>query len=959
MSTTTDPPPRGPVEAVLRANDLSDPNLRLGIAAALGDSGFNDRDRYDAFGWEVNPDEEEYVGLYLRNPYGGGLIDKAAQLAWRHDPDIEEAGDDAPEDTTDFEDAVQRLARAKDLWAYCTRVHKAAGFGEFALIFINFDDRDNLDRVDEPVEYDDGGLDNIRGFRVVPQMAVDEVEHGGFDSERWGEPEYYTIDWGEDLNDDLDDEAAASRVHHSRVIEVPSKPPLAEEYSSRPRMERYLNTLYDIEKLLGSAAEMSYRGADKGLHINYDPTKVNPDAIDTDEERENIQQWLHGLQPTFNTVGAEVNDLGGEIRDPSGALEAELKSLSAATGFSKQFIEGAAAGEIASSETNMRNDFGEIRERQNQYVEPYIVRRALDTLIEAGVLSRPSTGQYDVHWPDLFELSDSEAADIEKTRSAVAKAIGLMGEAAQEYIKTGEFPEDAPAMPPMDESNPAVANQFERANDSWDPDLHPRDGEGKFAETPLDDALGAIQSFAQVNDVTEREAGPFAGKTEIEFTLDTDSDQRNLSALALDTDAEEYTEGGIVRYGKIQPAEGADTEFAQEDLTQIGRMIGVPRNVSMDMGDFGSDAPHVRVDGPVDRKEMESFLQDLSVAIDEWFYPYDPEGPAKESEELKQAIRANGYDTGTDQSANESDTSLDDVDLTPPASAQNNAQRVLDWRAADDTDVAGMTETGWGTAETLASGDELDPEKVQQIAAWFARHPPSEADLNEGVEEPWRDNGRVAILGWGGETMRDWVAGKRERLAEIGVLDPVANADYDHAHILTGNATRYSEGDPVQTPQGFGIVAEVRTEDFEGKDGTVEASPDSPTYVVALKDARVGVEFYTASQLSETELPETDVEDPTGDVAQTANAGGVGDRLLRALNLRSNDWSMPESWRESDTPARVILLKAWAGMNGQFDCGGGCCKGEMMSSGMSDRASDQFCAAMKDEVFGGWEGWRK
>lgn len=656
MSTSTSPdsPPRGPIEAVLRANDLSDPGLRLGIAAALGDSGFEERDRYGAFGWEVDPSAEEYVGLYLRNPYGGGLIDKAAQLAWRHDPEIQEAGEDAPEESA-FEEAVEKLGRAHDLWAYCARVHKAAGFGEFALLFINFDDVDDLDALDTEPEYEDGDLDNIRGFRVVPQMAVDEVEHGNFNSERWGDPEYYTIDWGDDLNDDLDDEAAASRVHHSRVVEVPSKPPLAEEYSSRPRMERILNTLYDIEKLLGSAAEMSYRGADKGLHINYDPSKVNPESLDTDEERENIQRWLHGLQPTFNTVGAEVNDLGGEIRDPTGALEAELKSLSAATGFSKQFIEGAAAGEIASSETNMRNDFGEIRERQTQYVTPYIVRRALGTLQAAGVLSRPATGGFDVHWPDLFELSDSEEADVEQTRAQTAKAIGLMGDAAQEYVKTGAFPDNDVVIPnAVDESNPAVANQF----------------------------------------------------------------------------------------------------------------------------------------------------------------------------------------------------------------------------------------------DALTGGDSSD-----------------------GV-------------------------GRRD------VLDHV------------GNATRLGEGDPVQTPQGFGVVAEVRTEEFEGKDGSVEASESSPTYVVALKDASVGVGFYSASELSQSELPETDVDDPADDLAsQSANSDGVADRVLQALNLRSNDWTMPESWRESDTPARVILLKAWAGMNGQFDCGGGCCKGEMLSSGMSERGANQFCAAMKDEVLQ-WEGWR-
>jgi hypothetical protein len=70
------------------------------------------------------------------------------------------------------------------------------------------------------------------------------------------------------------------------------------------------------------------------------------------------------------------------------------------------------------------------------------------------------------------------------------------------------------------------------------------------------------------------------------------------------------------------------------------------------------------------------------------------------------------------------------------------------------------------------------------------------------------------------------------------------------------------------------------------------------------------------------------------------------------------DWDYPESWKEAETPARLILLDAWSSMGGQFSCGGGCCKGTMLTSGMSNRAANQFCASMKDRVLL-WEGWRK
>jgi uncharacterized protein (DUF736 family) len=155
-------------------------------------------------------------------------------------------------------------------------------------------------------------------------------------------------------------------------------------------------------------------------------------------------------------------------------------------------------------------------------------------------------------------------------------------------------------------------------------------------------------------------------------------------------------------------------------------------------------------------------------------------------------------------------------------------------------------------------------------------------------------------------------------------------------------ATQYSEGDAVQTPQGIGVVSGVFTSSFDD----VEASSNSPAYAVALKDARVGSEFYKASQLEEAELPDVDVDEPSSDIEAMLDIAAATDGEYEAL-----DWTMPESWRESETPARVILLKAWADMNGQFDCDGACCMGDLKDA--------ELCASMKDEVLGTdeWRGW--
>ena len=54
---------------------------------------------------------------------------------------------------------------------------------------------------------------------------------------------------------------------------------------------------------------------------------------------------------------------------------------------------------------------------------------------------------------------------------------------------------------------------------------------------------------------------------------------------------------------------------------------------------------------------------------------------------------------------------------------------------------------------------------------------------------------------------------------------------------------------------------------------------------------------------------------------------------------------------ESETPARVIALKAWSGMGGRFT---GCVR-EMRGNVSRPNA---FCADFKDRILG-WEGWRQ
>jgi len=168
---------------------------------------------------------------------------------------------------------------------------------------------------------------------------------------------------------------------------------------------------------------------------------------------------------------------------------------------------------------------------------------------------------------------------------------------------------------------------------------------------------------------------------------------------------------------------------------------------------------------------------------------------------------------------------------------------------------------------------------------------------------------------------------------------------------------RYRAGDDmVDTPDGVGLVVEAITSSRENEDAgdgipeQVEASTDSPTYVVAVPTSDPPIGLYKASELSMADL-DADV-DPLGSLADDEEAApalaacGCDDEQAQL-----GDWNPPESWRESDIPARVIALDAFSSMGGDFDG----CKREM--SGEVGRPAN-FCGAFIDWVFGGYDYWR-
>lgn len=90
-----------------------------------------------------------------------------------------------------------------------------------------------------------------------------------------------------------------------------------------------------------------------------------------------------------------------------------------------------------------------------------------------------------------------------------------------------------------------------------------------------------------------------------------------------------------------------------------------------------------------------------------------------------------------------------------PSGAKENAQKVLDWKEKYGSEVKGMTSVGWARARQLASQSEISLSTIKRMAS-FNRHRENAEVAPEYKNEPWKDSGYVAWLGWGGTSGIDW-----------------------------------------------------------------------------------------------------------------------------------------------------------------------------------------------------------
>lgn len=400
------------------------------------------RDIDDECGYPKIISLDDYYDLYTREPYAARVVEMLPKETWQVVPDLYENDDDKP---TQFENDWDELGaslgmgmglfeskQANPIWEILQRVDILSGIGEYGVLVIGTNDPQ---RMDEPFEFKDGKKTEVLYIRAFPQIQAQVIATDTDPkSRRYGYPLRYLIT----INDPKTSFGIGSGMTNNtfvadwtRVIHVADNMQTSPIFGV-PRMRPVFNALSDIKKVRGGSGEMYWKGAFNGLFFGTNPQLGGDVVIDEDKFRDDVENFMNGLQRYMAAPGMTANPLQPNISDPTPFIDAQIEAICVKFGFPKRKFLGSERGELAS--TQDEDDWnGRIRNRQNTYVSPSLAVPFVDRLIAMGALTKPE--QYYLDWPDLESQSKSEKAAI---------AVQLVQAMAQ-YISSGA---DA-LMPPI------------------------------------------------------------------------------------------------------------------------------------------------------------------------------------------------------------------------------------------------------------------------------------------------------------------------------------------------------------------------------------------------------------------------------------------------------------------------------------------------------------------------------
>jgi hypothetical protein len=389
---------------------------RAKLMSKLGQQYGGDRDVYEALGYPKILTCGDYASRYERQDMAAAVINIPVGDSWRGGFEIVENTEDKttrkPIEKTIFEKEWSELSDNLKISSKLTRVDRIAGLGQYAVLFLGFDDvKTSLDFI-KPVS-----TSGKRQLLYIKPLGENNATINSLDnntnSPRYSMPETYNIS----ISTVGSSSTADLKVHHTRIIHINPGTMMESEIEGLPRLKNVFNRLMDLEKCIGGSAEMFWRGGRPGYQGKVDDEYDMSDT-ERDDLEDQVDEYEHNLRRMLILKGIKLESLAQQVVDPKNTVDVQVQMISTVTRIPKRILTGSERGELAS--TGDKDSWLETcQTRREEYINPEIVWPLIDRLITYKVLSMPKAGKnmYTVVWADLFVKGEKDKADIGKVRS--------------------------------------------------------------------------------------------------------------------------------------------------------------------------------------------------------------------------------------------------------------------------------------------------------------------------------------------------------------------------------------------------------------------------------------------------------------------------------------------------------------------------------------------------------------
>ena len=233
----------------------------------------------------------------------------------------------------------------------------------------------------------------ITYLRTFPEHLCQVTSFEQRNCPRYGQPLLYQVT----MNDPRQNsQGGASQgmgtkmVHWHRMLHVADVHFMApyNEWFARPRQQVVFNSLWDLLKIKGSAAEGFWQACFTILAYETHPQLGTDVQINVTDLKSQFESLMQGLKRWVASAGGSFKSIAPSVTDPTGHVQLPIKAICNALRCPVRVFEGSERGELASSQDDAAwNE--RIRERQKNYLTPRIIIPFIDRLIQLKVLPEP------------------------------------------------------------------------------------------------------------------------------------------------------------------------------------------------------------------------------------------------------------------------------------------------------------------------------------------------------------------------------------------------------------------------------------------------------------------------------------------------------------------------------------------------------------------------------------------